>query len=150
MKTSLSDLCRSCGECCKCLVLPVEKPLNKAMFEEWLEARGGTVVAKAGGRVYVKIDTPCPHLTKSEEGYTCDMYMSRPEGCRMFDGSHYDFLDCKWKKAKPTMAHYVLEKSGGKCPIDGKQGVLLRRYKEGAYWVREFKCPKGHIFSEQQ
>jgi Fe-S-cluster containining protein len=150
MKTSLSDLCKKCGACCKCLVLPVPKPLNKAIFEDWLDARGCEIVGRAGGTVYVKIDHPCPHLNKSDEGYKCDQYFSRPEGCRMFDGSKYPFLNCAWKKAQPIMAHVVLEKSGGKCPIDGSQGVLLRRYKEGVYWVREYRCRKGHIFSEQQ
>jgi hypothetical protein len=44
----------------------------------------------------------------------------------------------------------VLKKSGGRCPHDKRQGVQIRRFKQGADWIREFRCPKGHIFQEVQ
>lgn len=43
-----------------------------------------------------------------------------------------------------------LGKSGGICPHDGKRGVYLRRYYQAPYWLREYKCPAGHIFQEVQ
>jgi Fe-S-cluster containining protein len=152
MEKSLSQLCKECGECCKHIVLPIEKPLDKALFDGWADARGLEVVGHLGGRVLVKIDHPCPHLTKSEEGWICDQYEDRPDGCRNFDGRYYDYLDCKWKKAdiahKPQ--YVILEKAGGRCPMCNRTGVLLRRFKEGPYWVREFKCSNGHIYREVQ
>jgi hypothetical protein len=91
------------------MVLPVVKPLQKAVMEEWLDARGCEVVREDGGTMYVKIDLPCPHLIKSDDGWTCDWYHTEqyPEGCRLFDGSQYNFLKCKWTELK----HVILEKS---------------------------------------
>lgn len=43
-----------------------------------------------------------------------------------------------------------LEKSSGKCPYCGKTSVLIRRFKNGPYWMREFKCSNGHVFQEVQ
>lgn len=107
MKSRLSSLCKTCGACCKVMVLPVVKPLQKAVMEEWLEARGCEVVREDGGAMYVKVDLPCPHLMKSDEGWSCDTYENRPAGCRMFDGSKYDFLKCKWTELR----HIILEKA---------------------------------------
>jgi len=113
---SKSELCKQCGKCCQCMVIPmVIPPLHKAVVEEWLDARGCSIVKsdpKYQGIAYVKIDQPCPHLHKSEEGYTCDMYFSDgyPEGCRTFDGREYDFLECLWKKHIPDQKFIIIEK----------------------------------------
>jgi hypothetical protein len=148
--TTLSDLCKSCGECCKHIVLPVEMPINKSVFDGWIEARGFEIVAKSDSKVLVKIPHVCPHLQKSGDEWTCDMYNSEnyPDGCRDFDGRQYPYLDCKWKKA--LFFHVILEKAGDKCPSCGRTGVQLRRFKEGPYWIREFKCANGHIHREVQ
>ncbi len=52
------------------------------------------------------------------------------------------------KEKKPEEEE--VKKSGGKCPFDGKQGVYLRRFYQSPYWMREYKCPKGHVFTEVQ
>ena len=36
------------------------------------------------------------------------------------------------------------------CPYDGMNGVQLRRFKQGAFWIREFRCPKGHVWQRTQ
>jgi len=91
------------------MVLPVVKPLQKAVMEEWLKARGCEILREDGDAIYVKVDLPCQHLNKSEDGWTCDIYDTEgyPKGCRLFDGTQYDFLKCKWKEQE----HVVLEKS---------------------------------------
>lgn len=101
-----SELCRRCGKCCECLVLPIDQPkiMNKSIMSDWMDARGLQVVKENKDNLYVKINYPCPHLNKSDKGnevtYRCGMYHQRPQGCRIFDGSTYDFLDCAWKKAE--------------------------------------------------
>lgn len=75
---------------------------------DWLHVRGAEIINEDVGAVYVKVDLPCPHLQKSDEGWICDQYSNRPEGCRIFDGRHYNFLDCAWKKSKERFV--VLEK----------------------------------------
>jgi Fe-S-cluster containining protein len=89
------------------MVLPVSMPIQKSLMMDWLDARGCEVVAKTDDTLYVKIDYPCPNLTKSENGFGCDIYSSRPEGCRIFDGRNYEFLDCVWKEER----YVILEKA---------------------------------------
>ena len=44
-----------------------------------------------------------------------------------------------------------LKKSGdATCPYDNLNGVQLRRFKQGAFWVREFRCPRGHVWQRTQ
>jgi GNAT superfamily N-acetyltransferase len=45
-----------------------------------------------------------------------------------------------------------LKKSSGdyECPYDGLPGVQLRRFKQGAFWVREFRCSRGHVWQRVQ
>jgi hypothetical protein len=44
-----------------------------------------------------------------------------------------------------------LKKSGdATCPYDNLNGVQLRRFKQGAFWIREFKCPRGHVWQRTQ
>ncbi len=54
------------------------------------------------------------------------------------------------KEENPKKKEEEVKKSGGKCPFDGKQGVYLRRFYQSPYWMREYKCPKGHVFTEVQ
>jgi Fe-S-cluster containining protein len=98
-----SRLCKNCGECCKCMVVPVSKPMAKSMEQsmlEWITVRGCDVVSETPAELFVKIPCPCPHLKKSGNEYGCDTYDSRPEGCRVFDGSKYEWLKCAWRDPK--------------------------------------------------
>lgn len=102
---TLSEACQSCGKCCKCLVLPVKKKksLQKSVMEEWLGARGCDIVKEDPDTMYVMVNQPCPSLLEQRwkngtTTYSCGIYKSRPEGCRIFDGRSYDFLDCAWKQ----------------------------------------------------
>jgi Fe-S-cluster containining protein len=92
----------------------VVKPLQKAVMDDWLKARGCEIVSENEDTVYVKVDSSCPNLKKSEDGWWCEIYYKRPEGCRIFDGTKYDFLKCAWKNkvlVKPTFSHVILEKA---------------------------------------
>jgi len=154
MKT-LSTLCRECGRCCQSLVLPVAKPLQKAIMESWLDARGCEVVGENEDTFYVSVNSPCPHLVSSGRksglsksgSFACDIYENRPEGCRIFDGSKYDFLNCAWKSIPKN--YITLEKAGIECPFCKKAGIRLRRYKQDHLWITEYRCPNGHIFQKE-
>jgi len=105
MKDIKSKLCLSCGKCCQFMVLPLVRPLQKAMeniMVDWLDARGCEVIRETADTLYVKVDYPCPHVI----GKGCGIYKSRPEGCKVFDGRKFDFLDCAWKES-----YVVLEKA---------------------------------------
>jgi transcription elongation factor Elf1 len=151
-----SELCKRCGKCCQCLVLPVTRPteINKAIMEDWLDARGCEIIRETKDNLYIKLPYSCPSLVKSDSGgepiYKCNKYHQRPQGCKIFDGSVHDFLDCAWKKAE--MKYVVdLKKSGYTCPMCGKTAVQVGpRFKRDYLWVRRFRCPKGHIFEEVQ
>lgn len=113
MKSRLSALCKTCGNCCKSFVIASKKPLQKAVMEDWLDKRGVQIVAEDHDAIYLKIDLPCPHLVKSDDGWSCDIYHNRPSGCRDFDGTKYDFLKCKWKE----IDHVILEKAKREKPF---------------------------------
>lgn len=44
----------------------------------------------------------------------------------------------------------VKKSSGITCPYDGLNGIQLRRYKQDAVWIREFRCPRGHVWQTVQ
>jgi hypothetical protein len=152
MNNLMTDICKNCGKCCQCLVLPVVKPLQKALMGDWLKVRGCEIVSEDESAVYVKVDSQCPHLKKSinpveqESGWSCEIYNERPEGCRIFDGRNVPFLDCAWKSIPKN---YILEKSNLECPFCKRPGTRLRRYKQGAFWIVEYRCPNGHIFQKE-
>lgn len=83
-----------------------EKSVEKSIMTDWLNIRGCEVIKETDKTIYVKINNPCPNLIKSEDQFICNVYSSRPEGCRIFDGRNYDFLDCVWKNN-----YVILEKA---------------------------------------
>ena len=144
MKTTLSSLCKTCGNCCKVMVLPLVKPLQKAVMEEWITTRGCEVLREDDDTMYVKVDLPCQHLNKGDDGWTCDVYEDRPLGCKEFDGTKYDFLKCRWKEQDLV----VLEKAEREIPSpspDGEQQeievkksfVILEKARSHKYIKRE-------------
>jgi hypothetical protein len=124
MKTK-SEQCQECGKCCKCMVLPLAMPMQKSesVMMDWLDARGCQIVGHTEDILYVKIDHPCPSLTKSGNSFGCGVYNSRPEGCRVFDGRNYDFLDCAWKE------NYVILEKGGPSRSLGRVGSIRLKGK---------------------
>jgi|GEM_PF-4090802 len=110
-----SELCQGCGRCCEVMVLPLVKPLRKSEFENWLGVRGGKIIKSDNDVVYAEIYAPCPQLSKSDDGkFSCDIYGDHPDGCKIFDGAQYDFLDCAWKDK------YVVLEKAMKCNTCGK------------------------------
>jgi hypothetical protein len=114
---------------------------------DWLNARGVEIIGENIMDYFVRINQPCPHLVKSDDEFSCDIYEQRPDGCRIFDGTRYDFLKCAWK----TKDNFVVLEKSTKCPICGKSGVQIgSRFKRDHLWVRRFRCSSGHIFEEVQ
>jgi Fe-S-cluster containining protein len=105
-----SELCQSCGKCCQCIVLPVVKPLQKSesVFCDWIDVRGCKIIKATDDTLYIEINSLCPNLSKSDGKYRCEIYYQRPEGCRIFDGSKYDWLNCAWKNEENDMEKSVL------------------------------------------
>jgi Fe-S-cluster containining protein len=117
----------------------VKKPLQKAVMMDWLDTRGCEVIKEDTDTVYVKIDQPCPHLLEHRwkngtSSYSCEIYKSRPEGCQVFDGRKYDFLECSWKDK-----FVVLEKSPFKMAKQqrGEEEVVRQKKerKESGDWT---------------
>jgi len=108
MKNARSEACQSCGKCCQRMVLPVVRPLQKSesVFCDWIDARGCKIIKSTNDVLYIQVDSPCPNLIKSNGKFSCEIYDGRPEGCRIFDGSKYEWLDCAWKEN-----YVVLEKT---------------------------------------
>jgi len=118
------------------MVLPVRKPslLKKAQTEEWFDARGIQIVSEDAETLYVKVDLPCPHLNKSDDGWICDQYETRPVACREFDGTKFDFLNCRWKSID-----HILDLE--KAEVRRKGG--LRQTKHGLVMVRPHQMKVG-------
>jgi hypothetical protein len=142
-----SFLCQHCGKCCECMVLPVQRPMQKSVMLEWLHARGGKIVAEADSTLYVKINSPCPHLTKSGSKYLCKSYESRPQGCRIFDGSTIDWLKCAWKDTN----RYVISKGFSmKRPKSGKVGSIGRLHKPAFSSDQKKRLARRHAIQAKE
>ena len=83
MITQDEMICIGCQECCKCFTFTINCRDKKEhdYLCEFYKARGIQVV-KYEKSIAVVIDSVCPHLTK----YGCDIYSTRPEACRKYDG----------------------------------------------------------------
>ncbi len=92
---SKSDLCLACGRCCKVLILYAPRPdfLHEPQAEEFFKARGVTIIEK--GQRWYKVGVPsvCPHLGDDN---ACDIYETRPQGCREYDGRKDPIVECDW------------------------------------------------------
>lgn len=86
-----SDLCRSCGECCKWLSFTVQIHRNAWLrLKQYYETRGcklkRTNFANMEGNVVevtIMVPTVCPRRTK----FGCTDYSSRPDLCKEYDGT---------------------------------------------------------------
>lgn len=85
------ELCLSCKECCKWIEIPTNHQYTLEVVE-FYEARGWSVI-KRGDTVCVYKKETCPHLT--DEG--CNIYVTRPVACRVYDASNDPLVECKWK-----------------------------------------------------
>ena len=114
-----SELCIRCGDCCKFFVLEVKKPdlpQEIIAWNNWMLARGIVVIRDRGKWWRLKIPLQCPHLrivgkdaliiTPDHEKdllHYCEIYATRPDICRKFDGrieDRRDGLNCLWLTEK--------------------------------------------------
>lgn len=120
--------------------------LQKAKTEEWLGARGCQIVSEDQDTVYVKVDLPCPHLVKSDDGWACDIYHDRPDGCREFDGSKYSFLKCRWKSLGHVVDESTIEKARVQVKAHQRKGkwvISYPRWDPRMVGVQEGVAPYG-------
>lgn len=91
--TTKSELCIKCQACCK--VLTFEVPLYTGTLE-FYKARGLHTVYKDKHTATVIVPHICPQLTEGG----CKIYLLRPAGCKMYDGSKSFVMrdQCLWNK----------------------------------------------------
>ena len=92
-------------------------------------------------------------VTHADGSVTPVVAVSRYDAAQqMKQGGHKPAI--KIDEVKPWIqasAYEEVRKAGdATCPYDGQNGVQLRRFKQGAFWIREFRCPKGHIWQRTQ
>jgi len=114
-----SELCIRCGECCKFFILEIRKPelpQEQREWAAWMRDRGIIVVRDHGRYWRLKIPYHCPHLRIVEKDalivvpghekdhfHYCDIYPTRNDICRRFDGrleDRRDGLKCLWLTEK--------------------------------------------------
>lgn len=95
-----SELCLTCGRCCKVVLALLPKPYTLgqvATQREWAEARGLSRAPShdRDGLEGWFIPSICPQL--DQQTNQCRIYEHRPSICRTFDGRQDKDLDCPWK-----------------------------------------------------
>lgn len=88
--TGDSKICVECQECCKWLNFILAEETGKRYKEIYL-ARGCIITPIGGGSVSLMVPTICPHLTPQG----CDIYATRPDHCREYDGRLDPFMKDK-------------------------------------------------------
>jgi len=110
-----SRRCILCGDCCRFFILETRKPdLPQEVIDwkYWMVARGIVVVRENTKRWRLKIPLQCPHLRivgkdaliitpehPKDLFHYCEVYSTRPEICKKFDGrleDRRDGLKCLW------------------------------------------------------
>lgn len=85
--------CLSCQKCCKEFGLLTYFEWNEENLE-YFQARG-FLTSNYNGNIVVWTDKfPCPHLTKNG----CNIYETRPEICKKYDGRENLGSDCAWSE----------------------------------------------------
>lgn len=91
-------LCTQCQECCKWITIQTHlKDVHPQMefYKFYVEGRGLTMMKTKTRGIMLSVPHICPHLI---QGVGCDIYETRPQSCRNYDG-RMDFLlkdKCKW------------------------------------------------------
>lgn len=87
------ELCLSCRECCKNLVIPFDYHKYPEDDIKFYRMRGAEFITTNKGP-YMILDLGCPYLTDSG----CGIYKDRPKICREYDGRDIPFMKhkCKW------------------------------------------------------
>ena len=136
--------------------LPVSLDVTKSFLEDARKIinsqRGATAEEKHKGMNMV-LD-----VLRNEEEYDGENTKDDSKDSKAFHKDLFDveddlldFIQTESKKEQTKKVKEEVKKSGGGvCPHDGKRGVYLRRYYQVPYWIREYKCPSGHIFQEIQ
>ena len=84
--------CQRCGKCCLELGLPYD-PESLLNISTYLNISEKQVIEKyygelsADGSKWESNDRkriPCPFLKGTDDGYFCEIYPARPEGCRVY------------------------------------------------------------------
>lgn len=108
------NLCEHCvGFCCRYIALPIEKPEERAEFDDvrWYLLHDGVSVFVEDGEWYINVATTCRHL---QPDYRCGIYETRPQICRNYSTSNCDYHsgDYGWEQHFTCPEHldaYVAE-----------------------------------------
>jgi len=92
------ELCLSCLECCKSLVIPFDYNRLSKEDIEFYKIRGIDFITTYKSSYMILNNFPCPYLTKNG----CSIYNSRPKVCNDYDGREDYFLkdECEWNKLR--------------------------------------------------
>lgn len=117
-KEELSELCMRCGKCC--MSMSFEGGLVNAEERDvirWMELHGLQIdYYHKKGRLRYAFTVPlrCKELIEEDGRYRCNIYDTRPQMCREYDGSMdgpAGVPDCLWKteglvqlETAPTLA----------------------------------------------
>ena len=97
-----SELCQTCGECCKWVVFHIARPDRPDLAEEWFNAKHIEILKRSDRRWAIKVPMVCPQLKEwiDKDGYRCKcrIYDKRPTACKHYDGRiGEDKIKCKWR-----------------------------------------------------
>jgi Fe-S-cluster containining protein len=106
-----SKLCLLCLGCCKDIIITTVHRYNDSNILQAMElyhTRNIYSIGFQNGYLVLKADIPCRHLTP--EG--CSIYKSRPEACKVFDGSKSQYLEdiCLWHESVRRAKNISLDK----------------------------------------
>jgi Fe-S-cluster containining protein len=108
-------LCLSCMACCKVFVIPIRLEDTPERCREVYEARGYEFKYLEPDKALLVSHSPCPHLTEGG----CDIYDTRPQACRDYDGRHDPWMKgkCLWGAEYKT--EYRWQSCGWQLDTDG-------------------------------
>lgn len=106
MNPEHQQVCQSCGECCKSMILQIRQldlPKEKKNRIEYFKTRGLKILREFNKIIEVSVPLLCPHLDegKDRRTYSCGIYGNHPEVCKDFDGRlapAWHELKCKLKE----------------------------------------------------
>lgn len=93
-----SDICKSCGECCKHLGIEIPRAHATSYVLEFFKARGFKLKQLKKDTAYLWADIKCPQLTKDG----CAIYDRRPQACKDYDGTKDPNINCPLKEKQWT------------------------------------------------
>ncbi|HEX8947443.1 MAG TPA: YkgJ family cysteine cluster protein [Dissulfurispiraceae bacterium] len=102
--TRKQQLCISCRKCCEAVGVYTDPDIYSSPRKELVHfyKERGFEVTLSEGYLFLVLDLPCPHLTRSG----CAIYRKRPKLCKEYSGVEDFGKDCLWS----TLPEYLNRK----------------------------------------